>query len=138
MITALTGEVIFRCRVIKLLRHWLVVVAFAVGKVARATELFCGLDSDSPMNRFCVAALARLHPICARHRRNIPLEMYSTVGGTGWSRPDESVLYPAKSPQCLIDVLIGQVVFRDPLSGPERPSVHRLANWRDTPPTSTC
>ena len=22
------------------------------------------------MNRFCVAALARLHPICARHRRN--------------------------------------------------------------------
>jgi hypothetical protein len=61
------------------------------------------------MNRFCVAALARLHPICARHGRNIPLELYSTVGGTGRSRPDESVLYPAKSPQCLINALTGEV-----------------------------
>jgi hypothetical protein len=46
------------------------------------------------MNRFCVAALARLHPICARHKRNIPPELYSTVGGTDRSRPDESVFYP--------------------------------------------
>jgi hypothetical protein len=50
------------------------------------------LDSDSPMNRFSVTALARLHPIGARHKRNIPLELYPTACGAGWSRPDESVL----------------------------------------------
>jgi hypothetical protein len=37
------------------------------------------------MNRLCMAALARLHPICAGHRRNIPLELYLTVCGTAFS-----------------------------------------------------
>jgi hypothetical protein len=110
----LTEEINFRCAVNRLLRRWLVVASFAVGKVAKVTELFCGLGSDSPMNRFSVAALARLHPICARHKRNIPLELYSTVGGTGWSRPDESVFYPAKSPQYLINALTGQVAHASP------------------------
>jgi hypothetical protein len=37
-INALTGEVIFLRSVIRSLRRWLVVAAFAIGKVARVTE----------------------------------------------------------------------------------------------------